>query len=77
MSTQFKNLIADLQGNMEVVGRFFDDPLELFQSYGISESEGKTLLSRNLDDLNALGLTKQEAVGALSGAHSSGCNAPI
>ncbi len=74
MSVEMKKLASDLQGNMELVGDFFDNPESVLDKYKIKGFERKALLSRNLDDLNSLGLSKQEVVGALSGAHSSGCH---
>ena len=63
MSVEMKKLASDLQGNMELVGDFFDNPESVLDKYKIKGFERKALLSRNLDDLNSLGLSKQEVVG--------------
>lgn len=76
MSKQLSKLITELQGNMELVGKFFDNPSKVIDSFGISGTEKQALLARDLESLNRIGLSEQQAVGALSGAHSSGCHAP-
>lgn len=77
MSKQLSNLVAELQGNMELVGNFFDNPSKVIDSFGITGKEKQALLTRDLNSLNKIGLSEQQVVGALSGAHSSGCHAPI
>lgn len=77
MSKDLKKLINDLQGDWELIGEFFDNPEEVLNQYDLSNFEKKVILSRNLNDLTALGINKQLAVGALSGAHSSGCPSGI
>ncbi|MFB5251107.1 hypothetical protein ACE38F_12020 [Bacillus mycoides] len=74
MTKDLIQLINDLNENWELIGDFFDNPEKVIATYELSEIERHALISRNLDDLNQLGINDQLAVGALSGAHSSGCH---
>ncbi|MDF0479550.1 hypothetical protein OL233_04535 [Vagococcus sp. PNs007] len=74
MSNGLKVLIKDLQGNLEVVGNFFDNPEQTLDNYGIQGIERQALLAKDINALNSIGIEQQELVGALSGAHSSGCH---
>jgi hypothetical protein len=75
MSKQLNHLVTELQGNMELVGDFFDNPSKVIDSFGITGKEKQALLARDLNSLNKIGLSEQQIVGALSGAHSSQCHA--
>ncbi|MCS4485759.1 hypothetical protein [Staphylococcus americanisciuri] len=74
MSKNLKRFIDDLQGDWELIGAFFDNPESVLDQYDLSSSEKASILSRNLNDLNGLGINEQLAVGALSGAHSKRCS---
>ncbi|GAA4074095.1 hypothetical protein [Amphibacillus indicireducens] len=75
--TNLERLVNDLQSDWNLIGEFFDNAENVFEEYNLNDIEKQSLRSRNLEDLNALGVNEQLAVGALSGAHSSGCHAPI
>ena len=77
MTSGFKKLVSDLQGNMEVVGNFLDNPESFYNSYSISAAERQALKSRDLKGLSSLGLAQQTAVAALSGAHSQQCDTKL
>lgn len=73
MSKELEKLVSDLQGNVNVVSRFYTNMDEVAKEYGISKKELSILKARDIDGLVKLGLQKQEAVGALSNVHSSTC----
>ncbi|HDR7708322.1 TPA: hypothetical protein QCX89_000213 [Bacillus cereus] len=74
MTRDLIQLINDLNENWELIGDFFDNPEKVIATYELSEIERHALISRNLDDLNQLGINDQLAVGALSGTHSAACH---
>ncbi|BAH80727.1 MULTISPECIES: hypothetical protein [Streptococcus] len=74
MSNQLKNLINALQGNMEVVGEFFDNPSLVIENYGITGMEKEALLTRDLNALDKIALSIKQKALSPSGAHSSGCH---
>lgn len=73
MTTALKNLITDLQGNMEVIGLFLEKPNDIIEIYGIEGEEKELLLTHDIDGLTKIGLSKKSAYIALSGAHSQVC----
>ncbi|MDR1448243.1 MAG: hypothetical protein LBI63_04735 [Candidatus Ancillula sp.] len=74
MSRELNTLVNDLFSNVGAISRFFSNPKEMAEEYGVRGMELNALLSRDLDALNALGLSKTLAVGALSGGHSGTCS---
>lgn len=73
MSNQLKELLNVLQGNMEVVGEFFDNPQKVIKDFGITGKEKAVLLIRDLSELDDYALAIQNSVATPSGAHSSTC----
>lgn len=73
MSKNFQKLAFDMQGNIELIGEFFDSPNKVFDKYQIRTSERAAFRSRDLKALSKLGMSKMTAIGALSGAHSQLC----
>lgn len=74
MSIEFQKLIQKLQSDPITIGNFLADPEEFLKSTKLTNQEKKTLLARDVEALNDLGLTIDQAVGALSGAHSQLCS---
>lgn len=74
MSSQMKAFLNELQGNMEVVGEFFDNPEKVIRKFGIVGREKEALLIRDLNDMNDYALSIQNSVASPSGAHSSTCH---
>ncbi|ELA71788.1 MULTISPECIES: hypothetical protein [Enterococcus] len=77
MSKELKKLVADLQGNMDVVGEFMDSPQSVLDKYNVKGKERTVMLAKDSEGLNKLGFSSQLVEGALSGAHSQRCHAPI
>lgn len=73
MSIEFKKLIQKLQSDPIIIGNYLADPVAFLKETKLTSQEKKTLLARDLEALNDLGLTTDQAVGALSGAHSQRC----
>lgn len=73
MSKEFKNIIADLQKNPKSIASYLSDPELFLKDKNISVEEREALMARNIESLNDLGLSVEESVGALSGAHSQRC----
>lgn len=73
MTQALKHLISDLQGNMEVIGLFLEKPIDVIERYGIEGIEKELLLTRDIDGLTKVGLTKKSAYVAMSSAHSQLC----
>lgn len=73
MTLALTNLITDLQGNMEVIGAYLEDPITIIKKYGISEEEKELMLSKDIAGLNSIGLQKKSIYVALSSAHSQTC----
>ena len=73
MSSELSGLVNDLQGNMEIIGMFLANPNSVLQKYNIPEKERKIILSRDVEQLNSLAISRSKAVGMLSGAHSQQC----
>lgn len=73
MSKEFKKLIKKLQGDPKAIGQFLANPVNFLKNFKITSEERKALLTRDVTALNDLGLTKSQAVGALSGGHSRRC----
>ncbi|MPW12614.1 arginine deiminase [Lactobacillus delbrueckii] len=71
---RFQKLIQKLQSDPITIGNFLADPEEFLKSTKLTNQEKKTLLARDVEALNDLGLTIDQAVGALSGAHSQLCS---
>ncbi|MDG7775193.1 hypothetical protein OK579_10300 [Streptococcus pneumoniae] len=71
MSSQMKAFLNELQGNMEVVGEFFDNPEKVIRKFGIVGREKEALLIRDLNDMDDYALSIQNSVASPSGAHSS------
>lgn len=76
MSKELKKLVLDLQGNMDIIGDFMDNPEGVMDRYNIQGEERKIMLSRDSAALNQLGFSNQAIEGALSGAHSQRCHMP-
>lgn len=57
MSENLAKLLADLNEDWKLIGEFFDNPNRVTEKYGLSKGEKEILLSRNLDDLNAIGIS--------------------
>lgn len=74
MSSQMKAFLNELQGNMEVVGEFFDNPKKVIKKFGIVGKEKEALLIRDLSSLDDYALSIQNSVAAPSGSHSSTCH---
>lgn len=74
MSKQLKKLVEALQGNMEVVGEFYDNPQKVIEKFGITGKEKMALLIRDQSDLDDFALIIQSKVSVPSGAHSSQCH---
>lgn len=47
-----KAFLNELQGNMEVVGEFFDNPEKVIRKFGIVGREKEALLIRDLNDMD-------------------------
>ncbi len=75
MSEQMKKLIRDLQGNLEVVGDFFDNPQKVIERYRLSGHEKNLVLSRSMDALETISLNADFSPSTPSGAHSRQCGA--
>ena len=73
MTQALRHLINDLQGKMEVIGLFLERPNDVIEKYGIEGIEKELLLTRNIEGLTQVGLTKKSAYVAMSGAHSQLC----
>lgn len=73
MTQALRHLINDLQGNMEVIGLFLERPNDVIEKYGIEGIEKELLLTRNIEGLTQVGLTKKSAYVAMSSAHSQLC----
>lgn len=73
MSIEFQKLIQKLQSDPITIGNFLADPEEFLKSTKLTNQEKKILLARDVEALSDLGLTTDQAVGALSGAHSQRC----
>ena len=69
MTQALRHLINDLQGNMEVIGLFLERPNDVIEKYGIEGIEKELLLTRNIEGLTQVGLTKKSAYVAMSDAH--------
>lgn len=54
---------------MEVIGLFLERPNDVIEKYGIEGIEKELLLTRNIEGLTQVGLTKKSAYVAMSGAH--------
>ena len=74
MSKQMKALLKELQGNMEIVGEFFDNPEAVVEQFGIVGKEKAALLARDINSLDEFALSIQNSVATPSGAHSSACH---
>jgi len=73
MTQALSYLINDLQGNMEVIGAFLESPVDVIERYGITGTEKELLLTRDIDGLTKVGLSRQSAYVAMSSAHSQLC----
>lgn len=62
MSSQMKAFLNELQGNMEVVGEFFDNPEKVIRKFGIVGREKEALLIRDLNDMDDYALSIQNFV---------------
>ena len=54
---------------MEVIGLFLERPNDVIEKYGIEGIEKELLLTRNIEGLTQVGLTKKSAYVAMSSAH--------
>lgn len=73
MTLELKRLVNDLQGNMEVIGLFLEAPNDVISKYGIKGLEKELLLTRDIEGLVKIGLSKKSAYVAMSSAHSQLC----
>lgn len=76
MSIEFEKLIKKLQSDPITISNFLADPKGFLKETQLTENEKSALLARNVEALNDLGLTTDQAVGALFGAHSQRCSTP-
>lgn len=73
MSAQLLRLVNDLQGNMEVIGHFIENPKDVVAKYEIVGAEAKLILARDLEGLHSIGIDPLHCIGILSGAHTQQC----
>lgn len=52
MSKELKKLVADLQGNMDVVGEFMDSPQSVLDKYNVKGKERTVMLAKDSEGLN-------------------------
>lgn len=77
MSKELMKLVADLQGNMDIVGDFMDSPESVLDKYNVQGKERTVMLAKDSEGLNKLGFSAQLVEGALSGSHSQRCNGSL
>lgn len=73
MSIELACFVNDLQGNMEVIGEFLENPIRVMKRYKLKKAEQEIILSRDINQLNLLAISHSKALGMLSGAHSQQC----
>lgn len=73
MSEDFNFSVKELQSNQRLIADFLSDDYNFLNKFSLTEKERQALLSRDVTALNDLGLTTDQALGALSGAHSNRC----
>ena len=74
MSTGFRQLVSELQGDFTLVAQYLQNPKGVVSRYNLTSCESSALLSRNFDSLAALCGSQQLAAGVLSGAHTPTCS---
>lgn len=74
LSLGMSRLIYNLQGNYNLIERFLNTPEEVMKEYDLKEDEKRALLTRDPQQLTKLGVDKQLAMVAPSGAHSRTCS---
>lgn len=65
--------VKNLQGNWGFIENFLNNPEEVMHQFKLTKDEKDALVARDIDSLSRLGIDKNVALGALSGAHSKLC----
>jgi hypothetical protein len=73
MTKNFENVIRELQSDTQSISRFLSNPEKFLKNKGLTKLEKEALLTRDIQQLEHLGVEVDTAVGALSGAHSQRC----